>query len=76
MIEELQFIHSKLSKDECMRIILTREGWEITVDKTDLVGVFNGCFRIVRKNGRIVSINPDNVAAVCMTTNDVRRMGL
>ena len=76
MLEELCFIHARLKTDECMRIILTRNNWEIFCDKTDLVGVFNGCFRIVRKNGRIVSINPDNVAAVCMTTNDVRRMGL
>ena len=65
MLKELCWIHSKLSNDECMRIILTRDGWEVTVDKTDLVGIFNDCFRIVRKNGKITSINPDQVALVC-----------
>ena len=65
MLQELCWIHSKLSKDEVMRIILTREGWEITSDKTDLVGIFNDTFRIVRANGRITSVNPDAVAMVC-----------
>jgi len=68
MLQELCFIHSRLSADECMKIILTRNNWEIYSDKTDIVGVFNDCFRIVRKNGRIVSINPDQVAAICMMT--------
>ena len=65
MIEELLWMHSKLSNEECMRIVLTRDNYEIHVDKTDLVGEFNDCFRIVRANGRIVSINPSNVAMAC-----------
>ena len=65
MLEELCWMHSKLTKEECMRIVLTRDNWEVHVDKTDLVGIFNNCFRIVRANGRIVSINPDNVAMAC-----------
>ena len=65
MIEEMKWIHSKISKDECMRIVLTRQNYEIHCDKTDLVGEFNGAFRIVRANGRIVSINPEQVAMVC-----------
>ena len=72
MIEELFFIHSKLSSDECMRIILTRDNYEIHCDKTDLVGEFNNCFRIVRADGRIVSINPNTVAMVC-TMKKARR---
>ena len=66
MIEELLFIHSRLTKDQCMRIVLIRNNWEITVDKTDLVGEFNGAFRIVRANGTITSINPDTVAMACI----------
>ena len=65
MIKELLWMHSKLSNEECMRIVLTRDNYEIHCDKTDLVGEFNGAFRIVRANGRIVSINPSNVAMVC-----------
>lgn len=65
MLEELKWMHSKLTNDECMRIVLTREGWEIHCDKTDLVGEFNGCFRIVRANGRITSVNPNEVAMIC-----------
>lgn len=64
MIQELLWIHSKLTKDECMRIVLTRDDYIVHVDKTDLVGEFNGCLRIVRSNGRIVSINPEQVAMV------------
>ena len=64
MMQELLWIHQKLTKDECMRIVLTRDDYTIHVDKTDLVGEFNGCFRIVRSNGRIVSINPATVAMV------------
>ena len=65
MLNELCWMHSKLTKEECMRIILTRNDWEITCDKTDLVAKFNGCFRIIRANGKVVSINPDNVAMIC-----------
>ena len=65
MLQELCWIHSKLSSEEVMRIVLTRENYEIHVDKTDLVGIFNNCFRIVRKDGRIASINPEQVAMVC-----------
>ena len=65
MLTELCWIHSRLSKDEVMRIVLVRNNWEITVSKDDIVGKFNGCFRIVRKNGGIVSVNPSNVAMVC-----------
>lgn len=52
---------------------MTRDGWEIYVDKTDIVGVFHDCFRIVRHNGRIVSVNPDHVAMVC-TMDKERRL--
>ena len=71
MIQELQWIHSKLQHDEVMRIIMTREGWEIHCDKTDLTGPFNDCFRIVRANGRIVSVNPEQVALVCVMKKGV-----
>ena len=64
MLKELIIIHSRITKDECMRIVLTRDDYVIHVDKTDLVGEFNNCFRIIRANGRIVSINPDQVAMV------------
>ena len=72
MIKELLWMHSKLSNDECMRIILTRNEWEITADKTDLVGEFNGAFRIVRANGKITSVNPSEVAMVCTMTKKQR----
>ena len=65
MLQELCWIHSKLTPDEVMRIVLTRDNYEIHVDKTDLVGIFNDCFRIVRKDGRVTSVNPSAVAMVC-----------
>ena len=51
--------------DECLRIIMLRDNWEIRVDKTDLLGEFNGALRIVRADGRITSINPEAIALVC-----------
>ena len=70
MIEELKFVHSRLTSKQCMRIILTRKDWEVHCDKTDLVGEFNGCFRIIRANGRIVTINPTHVVMVCTMNKD------
>lgn len=66
MLQELLFIHTRLQEDECMRIILTRNDWEIHVNNDELVTAGNGCFRIIRKNGNITSINPDQVACVCV----------
>ena len=66
MLGELLFLHTRLQDDECMRIILTREGWEIHVNNDELVTVGNGCFRIIRKNRNITSINPNEVACVCI----------
>ena len=65
MITEILFLHSRINKDECLRIIMLRDNWEIHVDKTDLLGEFNGTLRIVRADGRITSINPEAIALVC-----------
>ena len=65
MITEILFLHSRINKDECLRIIMLRDNWEIRVDKTDLLGKFNGALRIVRADGRITSINPEAIALVC-----------
>jgi hypothetical protein len=65
MIQEVLFLHSKLSTDESLRIILLRDGFEVQCDKTDLIGSFNDCIRIVRKDGKITSINPDAIAMIC-----------
>lgn len=70
MIKELTFLHSKLNHEECLRIILLRNDWEITVDKTDILGEFNGMIRIVRASGRLVSINPNAIAVVCTMRKD------
>ena len=65
MITEILFLHTRINKDECLRIIMLRDNWEIRVDKTDLLGEFNGALRIVRADGRITSINPEAIALVC-----------
>ena len=65
MIEEIRFLHQRLTKTECLRIIMLRDNWEIRVDKTDLIGEFNGTLRIVRADGRITSVNPSAIALVC-----------
>ena len=64
MIQELLWIHSRLGKDECMRIILIRDNYEVRADKTDLVREYDGCLRIIRNNGRVVSINPSAVVMI------------
>ena len=65
MIEEIKFLHSRLTPDEVLRVVLTRNDWEVNIDKTDLLNDFNGVIRVVRKDGRITSINPSAVAMVC-----------
>ena len=60
MLEELVTMHRRLRDGEYMKIILPSE-WEIHADNTDEVGPVYNVFRILRKDGRVVSINPDHV---------------
>jgi hypothetical protein len=65
MIDRIFWLHSKLSKDQCVRIVLTRENWEVTIDKTDVLKSDDGQLTILRANGNITVINPEYVIMIC-----------
>jgi len=68
MITEIDFLHRKIKKGECVRIILTVKGWEVGIDKTDLLKeTDSGMLRIVRANGRLTVINPEHIAMACIS---------
>ena len=65
MIDRIFWLHSKLSKDQCVRIVLTLENWEVTIDKTDVLKSDDGQLTILRANGNITVINPVYVIMIC-----------
>lgn len=65
MLDRVFFLHSKINKEECVRIILSVKGWEITIDKTDILKSDDNMLTIFRANGRIVVINPDEIIMAC-----------
>ena len=71
MLDRIFWLHGKLSKDQVMRIILSRENWEVTIDKTDLIKSDDGCLTILRANGNIMVINPDHVVTICTMKRSV-----
>ena len=67
MINEIEFLHRKLKKSECVRLILS-EKWEISIDKTDLLKeTDSGMLRIVRASGRCTAVNPKHVLMACIS---------
>ena len=66
MIMEIEFLHGKINHEECVRVVLGRNGWETHIDKTDLIKNERGLLRIIRANGNITTVNPDWIAMVCI----------
>ena len=72
MIYEILNMHSQINHNEVIRLILTRNGWEITIDKTDLIKVTDtGMLRIIRAKGNLTSVNPAHVALACISEKGV-----
>ena len=68
MIDEIKLQRKQSSKDEVIRVILTRDNWEVTINNDDLIHVTDtGMLRIVRANGRLTSVNPEHIIMVCTT---------
>ena len=65
MLDRIFFLHSKINKEECVRIVLSVKGWEITIDKTDILKSDDNMLTIFRAKGRIVVINPDEIIMAC-----------
>lgn len=65
MIHEIQFHLDRLADNEELRIVLIRKDWEIHVDNKALIHQTDGMIRIVRSNGRVVSINPSQIMMLC-----------
>ena len=72
MIYEILNMHSQINHNEVIRLILNRNGWEITIDKTDILKVTDtGMLRIIRANGNLTSANPAHIALACISTKGV-----
>ena len=65
MIDRIFWLHSKLNKDQLLRIVLSRENWEITINKSDLLKSDDNMLTIFRANGNITVINPAHVVVIC-----------
>lgn len=65
MIDRVFWLHSRIKHDECIRVIMSVKGWEITIDKTDILKSDDNMLTILRANGRIMVINPDEIILAC-----------
>lgn len=65
MIDQLHKLHSKLSHEDCVRIVLSVKGWEIMCDKTDILRFVEDLIIIVRKSGRTVVIDSNEIIMMC-----------
>ncbi len=65
MLDRVFFLHSKINKEECVRMVLSVKGWEIIIDKTDILKSDDNMLTIFRAKGRIVVINPDEIIMAC-----------
>ena len=65
MLDRIFWLHSKLTKNQQLRIVLSRENWEVTIDKTDVIKSDDQMLTILRANGNITVINPEHVVVIC-----------
>ena len=65
MIDRVFWMFSKLPRDRQMRVILSREGWEVLIDDEDKLSADDNCITIYRKNGNLVVINPEHIVMLC-----------
>ena len=65
MLDRIFFLHSKINKEECVRIVLSIKGWEVIIDRTDILKSDDNMLTIFRAKGRIVVINPDEIIMAC-----------
>ena len=65
MLDRIFWLHSKLTKNQQLRIVLSRENWEVTIDKTDVIKSDDQMLTILRANNNITVINPEHVVVIC-----------
>ena len=65
MLDRIFFLHSKINKEECVRMVLSVKGWEVIIDRTDILKSDDNMLTIFRANGRIAVINPDEIIMAC-----------
>ena len=53
MIDRIFWLHSKLTKHQQLRIVLSRENWEVNVDKSDLLNASN----VYNKDDKTISLH-------------------
>ena len=65
MLDRIFFLHSKITKDQVVRIVLVRENWEVQISKSDLIKSDDNMITIFRANGNITVVNPNHVIMAC-----------
>ena len=66
MLDEIKLQRKQAGKDEVVRVILSVQNWEVTINHDDMIHTTKtGMLRIVRANGRLTSINPEHIIMVC-----------
>lgn len=71
MLDRIFFLHSKISKDQCIRIVTTVQGWELHIDRTDILKSDDNMITVFRANGNIIIINPNEIAIACTMRRSV-----
>jgi hypothetical protein len=72
MLDRIFFLHSKINKEECVRIVTTVKGWEIHIDRTDIIKSDDDMLTIFRPSGTITVINPNEIAVACTMKKENR----
>lgn len=65
MIDRIFWLHSRINHEECIRVVMSVKGWEITIDKTDILKSDDNMLTILRAKGGITVVNPNEIIMIC-----------
>ena len=65
MLDRIFWLHSRINHEECIRIVMSVKGWEITIDKTDILKSDDNMLTILRAKGGITVVNPNEIIMIC-----------
>lgn len=65
MLDRIFWLHSRINHEECIRVVMSVKGWEITIDKTDILKSDDNMLTILRAKGGITVVNPNEIIMIC-----------
>jgi hypothetical protein len=65
MLDRVFWLHSRINHEECIRVVMSVKGWEITIDKTDILKSDDNMLTILRAKGGITVVNPNEIIMIC-----------